>query len=311
MEVPLRGWRFSIYMQYIAQTHVWWVPVVITPCLERWFSSPARPRVKDHTTPIHERATLDNAGTRPKPWQVYKYLEFSPTQSSPNMKIIAIVNHCDLKDREDHREQPERCWEANWEERESRAGGCEEIQEPPIRKARARAVDAPRTRTKVTENKKYQNNSKKRRDSAEINMSHKNHREPWRSNKDQPRSTKLQKKTIPSQHQNNENNWEAPPELYREPPKLLRTNKHWDVVCLRERSWSDTWLLLALLMLLKISLIDVMWRSTAGSKGSVRDLCDFWMSRGFVDGSGRVLRQTNSKLIWLWYHVRTDAQIQI
>jgi hypothetical protein len=102
------------------------------------------------------------------------------------MKIIATVNHYDLKDREDHREQSKRCGEANREEREPRAGGCEGIREPPMRKARARGVDAPRTRTKVTENKKYRNNSKKRRDSAEINMSHDNHREPWRSNRDQP-----------------------------------------------------------------------------------------------------------------------------
>jgi hypothetical protein len=66
------------------------------------------------------------------------------------MKIIATINHCDLKDREDHRKQPERCREANREEQESRAGGCEEIREPPIRKARARAVDAPRTRNTET-----------------------------------------------------------------------------------------------------------------------------------------------------------------
>ena len=219
MEVPLRGWIFSIYAIYCSN------PCLVGPCGNYtlpWtvilLTGKTKSQGPHHSkSPIHGRATLDNAGTRPKPWQVYKSLEFSPTQSSPSMKIIATVNHCYLKDREDHGEQSKRCQEANREKREPRAGGCEGIREPPMRKARARAADAPRTRTKVTENKKYWNNSKKRRDNAEINVSHDNHREPWRSNRDQPWTTELQE-TIPSHHQNNKNNWETPPELHREQP---------------------------------------------------------------------------------------------
>ena len=169
----------------------------------------------------------------------------------------------------------------------------EHIQALSKRKSR----DALRTRTKVNENKnkKYWNNSKKRRDSAKINMSHKNHCKPSKSNNHEapifnnnrkqqyPVTTKTTRTTERHCQRSTVNYWEP-------------TNTKILFACC-ERIRSNTWLLLALLMLLKISLTNVK------KHGWVQRQC--WRFLWFLDEPWICWWQlesiaTNQEKIWLW-----------